>query len=194
MQNAKLFLALCLSTAVACSAALPASAADTPADKAKERKELRTMCDSALEVLYKEKPALRNQIKKAAGYGCFSNFGVTIIVGGAGGSGLVHDNKTSKDVYMNMGQASAGLDLGVKDYREVLVFHDAETLKKFVDSGWQFSSTAQATAVSSEGGGQKEKTETSEYNPIDIYPMTKTGLALGISFGGRKYWKSDTLN
>jgi lipid-binding SYLF domain-containing protein len=169
--------------------AAPAIAADPAAQKA----ELRKMCDEALTALYKAKPAAKAEVQKAAGYGCFSSFGISFFVGGAGGRGLVHDNATKKTTYMNMGQASGGLDFGVKDYREVLVFKDKATLANFVDKGWEFGGGAGAAAAA---GGKGAKAEAAEVTsgPIQVYPMTKTGLQAGIAAGARKYWKDDDLN
>ena len=59
-------------------------AADDP--KAK-RAELRKMCDAALADLYKAKPEVKAAVAKSAGYGCFTSFGMSFFVGGAGGSG-----------------------------------------------------------------------------------------------------------
>ena len=59
---------------------------------------------------------------------------------------------------MNMGQASGGLDFGVKEYREVLVFKDKAT-RKFIDKGWEFGDGGTATqrpkARALEGGGHR---------------------------------------
>jgi len=38
-----------------------------------------------------------------------------------------------------------------------------------------------------------EDTEVSS-SPIKAYPMTKTGLEIGVSAGARKYWKDKELN
>jgi lipid-binding SYLF domain-containing protein len=174
---------------VALTLAGPALAADPAAQKA----ELRKMCDEALATLYKAKPETKAAIEKAAGYGCFSSFGISFFVGGAGGRGLVHDNASKKTVYMNMGQASGGLDFGVKDYREVLVFKDKATLAKFIDKGWEFGGGATAAAAAGGKGAKAEAAEVSS-DPITVYPMTKTGLAAGIAAGARKYWKDKDLN
>ncbi len=120
------------------SAALALSTSALAADPAAQKAELRKMCDEALATLYKAKPAAKAEVEKAAGYGCFTSFGISFFVGGAGGRGLVHDNATKKTTFMNMGQATGGLDFGVKDYREVLVFKDKATLAKFIDKGWEF--------------------------------------------------------
>jgi len=169
------------------------SSAVHAADAATQKAELRKMCDEALATLYKAKPETKAQVSKAPGYGCFSSFGVSFIVGGAGGRGLVHDNATKKDAYMNMGQATAGVDIGIKDYREVLVFHDSAALKKFVDSGWEFTGTADASAAVQGKGGTAAKGDVIK-QPITVYPMTRTGLSAGIVAGGRKYWKDKDLN
>ena len=62
----------------------PAPAA-TPAELAAKRAELRKMCDEALATIYKAKPAVKAEIAKGAGYGCFTSFGMSFFVGGAGG-------------------------------------------------------------------------------------------------------------
>jgi lipid-binding SYLF domain-containing protein len=174
-----------------CALTLALSACATT-DVPKERAELRNMCNEALAVLYKEKPEVRAQIAKSAGYGCFANVGATFFFGGAGGKGLVHNNATKKDTHMNMAQASAGLEVGAKDYREVLVFKDRSTLEKFVESGWDAAATAGAAAQVKGKGG--EVGDAGSGASIEIYPMTKTGLAAGASLAGRKYWKDHDLN
>jgi lipid-binding SYLF domain-containing protein len=180
-------------TGILAVAALVSAAPALAADPAAQKAELRKMCDDALAALYKAKPAAKSEVQKSAGYGCFSSFGISFFVGGAGGRGLVYDNATKKTTYMNMGQASGGLDFGIKDYREVLVFKDKGTLDKFVTSGWEFGGGATAAAAA---GGKGAKTEASEVTsgPITVYPMTKTGLAVGVRAAARKYWKDDDLN
>ena len=87
-------------------AALTLAGQAPAADPAAQKAELRKMCDEALAALYKAKPETKAAIQKSAGYGCFSSFGISFFVGGAGGRGLVVDNAANKTHYMNMGQAS----------------------------------------------------------------------------------------
>ncbi|MEF9997349.1 MAG: lipid-binding SYLF domain-containing protein [Burkholderiaceae bacterium] len=178
---------------VIAAVALTATVPTLAADPAKERNELRAMCDQALATLYKEKPKLKTVVEKAPGYGCFSSFGLSFLIGGAGGRGVIYDRATKKYTYMNMAQASGGLDIGIKDYREVLVFRDASALNKFISSGWEFSGDMSATAAADGKGLNAQKGE-SINSPILVYPMTKTGLSLGVSAGARKYWKDADLN
>jgi len=105
----------------------------------------------------------------------------------------VHDRATGKDTYMNMGQASAGIEVGIKDYREVLIFKDAKTMHDFVESGWEATAGGGASAAADSKGGTAEK-GVNFGDKITIYPMTNTGLSAGGSVGGRKYWKDKDLN
>src|SRR5262245_34429003 len=99
-----------------------ALAQDKADKKEAKRTEIRKMASDTLAQLYKASPEAKDKIEKAAGYGVFSNFGVTIVlVGGAGGSGVVRDNASKKDTFMNMGQAQAGLGLGAAKYRAVFI-------------------------------------------------------------------------
>lgn len=180
-------------TGIIAVAALALSAPAFAADPAAQKAELRKMCDEALATLYKSKPEAKAAVEKSAGYGCFSSFGISFFVGGAGGRGLVHDNAAKKTWYMNMGQASGGLDFGIKDYREVLVFRDKATLTKFVESGWEMGGQATAAAAAGGKGAKAEGTEVTS-SPIQVYPMTKTGLAVGVAAAARKYWKDKDLN
>jgi len=185
--------ALCGSVAFAQAQAPAPAPAATPAELAAKRAELRKMCDEALATIYKAKPAVKAEIAKGAGYGCFTSFGMSFFVGGAGGQGLVHTNATGKDTFMKMAQASGGLDFGIKQYREVLVFKDKKTLQQFIDKGWEFGGSASATAAAGGKGGTADTTEV-KTGAIAVYPMTDTGLAAGVSAAGRKYWKDDELN
>ncbi len=177
---------------------LPVLAQNQPAQtKAAEvstkRAELRKMCDEALATVYKEKPEVKAKVAKAAGYGCFTSFGMSFFVGGAGGQGLVHNNATKKDIFMNMGQASGGIDFGIKKYKEVLVFTNAKTLATFTDKGWEISGGGSATAAAGGKGGTADSTEV-QSGGVEVIPMTETGLAVGAAAAARKYWKDKELN
>ncbi|MBK6786603.1 MAG: hypothetical protein KBF65_13860 [Rubrivivax sp.] len=192
--SASRFAGLGLAAAVSFAPFALVQAQDTKSvDPKVKRAELRKMCDEALATLHKAKPETKAEIAKAAGYGCFTSFGMSFFIGGAGGQGLVHSNATRTDTFMNMGQASGGFDFGVKQYREVLVFKDAKTLDQFVNKGWEFGGSATATAAAGGKGGTADTTQMST-GAVQVYPITSTGLAAGVSAAGRKYWKDDELN
>ena len=78
-----------------------AAAADKEAKKAEVDKSTQT----ALTHFYTAKPELKAEVAKAPGYGIFTTYGISFLVGGSGGSGVVHNNATKKNTYMSVGGA-----------------------------------------------------------------------------------------
>ncbi len=165
------------------------------ADKYDKKREkiLKTRQETLVE-LFEARPQAQAEIKDAEGYAVFSNVGVQVLLlGGGGGRGVVHDNRSNIDTYMKMATASVGLGLGIKDFRAVFIFHDAEALDKFIDKGWDFSGEADAAARSSDKGGEIGEAA-SFRKKVSVYQFTKNGLALQASLHGTKYWKDKKLN
>jgi lipid-binding SYLF domain-containing protein len=159
-----------------------------------KRVEIRKMASDTLAQLYKVSPEARGKIEKAAGYGVFSNFGITIVfLGGAGGKGMVHDNASKKVTYMNMGQAQAGLGIGATKYKAVFIFKDAKTLQTFVDKGLELGAQGGVAAKAGKSGAA-DTTGTSIHPGIEIIQLTETGAIAGVTLAGTKYWKDGDLN
>ena len=155
---------------------------------------VRNMETETLEKLYKEEPATKDKIRKAAGYGVFSNANINLIFVSAGsGYGVVTDNSTRQRTYMKMALGGVGLGLGAKDYRQVLIFKSKETLSNFIESGWEFGGHADAAAKAGESGGEASG-EGMIGADIEAYSMTESGLALQATVAGTKYWKDKDLN
>ena len=147
-----------------------------------------------LERLYQEQSSTRAKISKANGYGVFANANVNLIFASAGGGyGVVVNNSTGRRTYMKMALGGIGLGLGVKDYRQVLIFKSKETLEKFIESGWEFGGHADAAAKAGESGGELSK-EGAIGADIEAYSMTESGLTLQATVAGTKYWKDKDLN
>jgi len=166
----------------------------TAASPEEQRKEIRKMREETLAKLYKVHPLAKGDIRKAAGYAVFSNVGINLIfLSAAGGSGVAHDNRTGKDIYMKMISGGVGFGLGVKDFRGIFVFSTAKTFRQFVESGWAADAQADAAAKSGEKGGAVAGAITVAPG-VDLYQLTETGLALQATIQGTKYYKDDELN
>ena len=161
---------------------------------AEKRATIQKMRADTLTKLYKLEPGARSRIKTAAGYGVFSNIGVNIIFLSAGGGwGVVHDNKTGKNTYMNMGSAGIGLGLGIKDFRGVFVFTRRKNMEWFINRGWDASSQADAAAkAGSKGDAWAGAVDIAP--GIRLYQLTESGLALQATIQGTKFWKDSKLN
>lgn len=180
-----------LAVALAAAVSFTATGAFAQADKDKQRAEIRERTQAALNDFYKADPKLKDQIAKAPGYAVFSTYGFTFLLGGAGGKGLVHDNKTSKDTFMDLAQASAGLQAGASDTRYLFVFKDAASMQRFIDSGWEAGAEGGATG----GTGKKTAGTTGgQFTGGAVYSLSKMGFQAGGAVAGTKVWKDKELN
>jgi lipid-binding SYLF domain-containing protein len=180
--------------------ALPVSAGlfgpkgDSTAEK---RTKVREGRDAILAKLYATNPEAKDKIQKAAGYGAFNNKNMNLFLLSTGhGYGVVVDNKSKKETFMAMGSLGGGVGLGAKDLSVVFIFKNADVMKKFVESGWQFGGEADATAKAGEKGAaaSKEAGVDTGANLFEVYQMTDTGVALQATVAGTKYWKDKKLN
>jgi len=160
---------------------------------AEKRQAIDTMAAETLQRLYTEKPSAQEEVNNAAGYAAFSNANVNIIFASAGGGyGVAVNNQTGERTYMQMGSGGLGLGIGAKDYRQVLIFSDEDTLKKFIYSGWEFGGHADAAAKAGDKGA--EASGEGMIGGTKVYAMTEAGLALQATVTGTKYWKDKELN
>ena len=161
---------------------------------AEKRQEIRKMRSETLTKLYKIHPAARSKISHSVGYAVFSNIGINLILlSAAGGSGIAHDNRSGRDIYMKMVSGGVGFGLGVKDFRGVFVFSTSKAFRQFVNSGWEASAQADAAAKSGKKGDAIAGSITVAPG-VELYQLTGNGLALQATIQGTKYYKDDDLN
>jgi lipid-binding SYLF domain-containing protein len=193
-MNKRVLLAVMLA-AIAMSAAagfFSAKGKDADEKKAAVRKDR----DEILAKLYASHPEAKEKIQNAAGYGTFNNKNMNLFLLSTGhGYGIVVD-KNGKETFMAMGALGGGVGMGYKDLSVVFIFKDADVMKKFVETGWQFGGEADATAKAGDKGAAaaKEGAADTGGNMFEIYQMTDTGAALQATVAGTKYWKDKDLN
>ncbi|OAT17118.1 putative lipoprotein [Buttiauxella gaviniae ATCC 51604] len=194
MKYKKLFLIAALAIA-GCSAK-----GDTASQ---QRSAIQQMRIDTLMKLYKVHPEARSEILKSKGYAVFSNNSSKILLFGFGsGYGVVKDLRSGKDTYMKMAQAGAGLGMGVKQQRTVLVFKDSKALSDFIKNGYIVGADANAAAKYDDKGLPALGASASAVAPdsvavpksVDVYELTEKGLAAQAMVNGYKYWPDDALN
>ena len=163
------------------------------ATKAENQAEALKATAAALDRFYAKKPDLKATLASVPGYAVFTTYGVSFIIGGSGGTGVVHDNKTKKNTFMKIGGASAGFQLGAVENDVLVVFKTVKAMEGFVTKGWEASGgmTAGAAAGDKGGGGGQGASATGD---VQTFTLTKTGLEAGLSIGGVKAWKDADLN
>jgi lipid-binding SYLF domain-containing protein len=184
---------------VVAAMAMPAAAAlfSAKGESAEEKRAaVRKGRDEILAKLYAAHPEAKEKIQKAVGYATFNNKNLNLFLLSTGhGYGMVVE-KGGKETFMAMGSLGGGVGLGAKDLSVVFIFKDAEVMKKFIESGWQFGGEADATAKAGKKGGAaaKEAGADTGGNVFEIYQMTDTGVALQATVAGTKYWQDKELN
>jgi lipid-binding SYLF domain-containing protein len=180
-----------LLTIAVAAASFAVTGAFAQSEKEKKQAEVRTKAQQSLADFYKAEPKVKAEVEKAPGYAVFTTYGLSFIIGGAGGKCIVHDNKTKKNTYMDLAQASAGVQIGAQEARYLFVFKDAKSMQSFIDSGWEAGGEGGAGAKAGKtGGGGTEGTFTGG----KVYSLTKNGFQAGGAVAGTKVWKDKELN
>jgi lipid-binding SYLF domain-containing protein len=183
-----------LFAALMCSLAT-GTAFSADADRSKKQAEVRKTTQETLQRFYKANPALQGEVKRAPGYAVFTTYGLSFLVGGAGGSGLAHNSKSGHDTFMNMAQASVGVQIGAAQTETLIIFKSAKAMSEFVNKGWEFGGGGAIEAGA--GGKTVGVPQAGGENVIAealYYTLTKNGLTAGGAVAGTKFWKSDELN
>jgi lipid-binding SYLF domain-containing protein len=163
------------------------------ATKAEKQAEALKATAAALERFKAKQPDLKETLAKAPGYAVFTTYGVSFIVGGSGGTGVVHDNHTKKNIFMKIGGASAGFQLGAVENDVLVIFKTTKAMQGFETNGWGATGgvTAGAAASGAGGGGGQGG---SAMGDVQTLTLTKNGIEAGLAIGGVKAWKDDELN
>jgi lipid-binding SYLF domain-containing protein len=158
------------------------------------RVQVREMAQDALATLYEVAPGTRRVIDRAAGYAVFSTFGIKLFfAGGTTGKGVVVNQRTQRQTFMQMVQVQGGLGFGVNQNRLIFVFTNEQALRNFVNQGWEFGGQANLSAMA--GGQGTQFSGAAAVSPgVYLYQLTNTGLSATITVSGTKYFKDASLN
>jgi lipid-binding SYLF domain-containing protein len=163
----------------------------TPMEK---RQSIADLHEEVIVTMAEKYPEIKRKIKKSPGYGVFSNLNVNLLIASAGnGFGMVVNNKTGEKTYMKMALGGVGLGLGVKDFRQLMIFQTTDALNNFVEKGWEVGAHADASAKAGDKGGAVNSAGDIS-SGMEIYQVTENGLALQATVSAAKYWKDKELN
>lgn len=183
-------LAALLLTALALIQCTTTSSNSTPGER---QRAIRDMRAEVLDQLFRVKPDVRPQVGEAVGYGVFSSANINVVLASfSSGIDIVRDNRNGQETFMRMGEIGVGFGAGVKDFRAVFIFHDADSLDDFIQRGWVFGGQADAAAKANDLGAAVAGEAV--LDNITVYQLTQSGLALQATVKGTRYWKDPDLN
>ena len=168
-----------------------------------QRASIQKMRSETLNKLYALQPEARSDIQHAKGYAVFANNSSKILLFGFGsGYGVVRNKATGKDTYMKMAQGGAGLGMGIKQQRTVLVFHDKAALETFIRQGYMVGADANAAAKYDDKGTAPIAASTSGVasdtaslsSKVNVYHLTEKELSTQATINGYKYWPDAALD
>jgi lipid-binding SYLF domain-containing protein len=152
------------------------------------------MRKETLSKLYAEKPEAKQRVEGAIGYAVFSQLATGTGIGGGGaGYGVVVNNETGSKSYMRMIQVSGGIGIGLKSFRVIFLFHNPETLRKFITEGWEVGTEVQAAALLDHKGAGAA-TEGTMIKGMSVYQLTADGLYLRAALHAKKFFPDTKLN
>ncbi len=166
----------------------------TPAEAEAKRQGIENMAKESLARLYKEKPEVEEEIKKAYGYGVFEGHVANFVLYVAGkGFGVVYDNKTQTPVFMNAVRAGTGPGVGYKSLHAVIFFENETVYKQFTTVGLHASASGDAVmkVAGKEAGGTKAA---SLVPGVSMYQLIDSGLVMQANWGATEFIKDSKLN
>jgi lipid-binding SYLF domain-containing protein len=127
------------------------------------KSELEQQAAQARSMAERNDASLTRLLGQSVGHAVFPSVGKGAVgVGGAYGKGVLIEGRNAVAGYCDLTQASIGLQLGVQDYTEILVFSTREALDRFKGGNFAFSQGVAVFTTDSAGlmfevavGGQK---------------------------------------
>ena len=95
---------------------------------------------------------------------------------------------------MKMLELEPGLGVGAQKYYLVFIFENPDAFNKFVTSGWELGANAMAAAKDDKGEGGSGAGAVTVREGVKMYQLSDTGIIVGVSITGAKYYKDDDLN
>jgi lipid-binding SYLF domain-containing protein len=169
------------------------AAPDAPNAQANDAVVQKTEIDAAaqgtLDELFAQNTDAKGLFDRAAGYAAFTALKAGFFVTGGRGTGVAVNKGTGSRKYMRMATGGIGLGIGGQRYNLVVLFEDEAHLNRFVEGGWDASTSAQAAA------GSDGITLTSSFvGGVAIYQITDRGLMAQADVSGTRFWVIDELN
>ncbi|MFN5958795.1 MAG: YSC84-related protein [Planctomyces sp.] len=128
-------------------------------------------------------PTLSKFFDSAIAWAVFPDIGKgAVIVGGAGGDGVVFNRAGTVVGYSTMRQLSVGAAIGGQNYSQIIFFQDEAAFSRFRTNRTDFSANASAVVARSGAAAANDYTQ-----GLAVFAKPKAGVMAEASLGGQKY-------
>jgi lipid-binding SYLF domain-containing protein len=173
MLNIKLLTACAFVGAVGC--------ATTP-KSVEGRADLESEAMDVIAEMEGRAPGLRDTLNQAEGYAVFPEIGKGgLIVGGAHGRGVLFERGRAVG-FVQLNEASIGLQAGGQSFSELIVFHDRESLDDVKGDNFEVSGNVSAVVLKEGAGAGIAPLE----EGVSVYVLPRGGLMAELSVGGQR--------
>lgn len=155
-------------------------------DAASAQSELEKKAEAAITLFKSKDPDMKKFFDGAKGYAVFPKVSKGgLIVGGAGGKGVVYERGLlgPKVVgYSTLSQGSIGLQVGGQVFSEIIFFQNEASLDKFKKGTTEFAGTVSAVAANAGAS-----VDAAYEDGVLIFTAGESGLMLQASIGGQGF-------
>ena len=168
---------MCAMAALIVGVVACATAPKTVAD----RQALEREASSSLQLMRQKDPGLDQLLQSSAGYVVFPSVGKgAFIAGGAHGRGILFQ-QGSPVGYVNLSQASLGLQAGAASFTELLVFADQGAVERLKAGTFQLGANITAIVLTAGASGNATFSD-----GVAVFTMQEGGLMAGVSVSGQQ--------
>lgn len=166
----------------AVSVILVAGCSSPSPKKMADRSTLSSEASTALTAMNNEDSSLQEVLDRSVGYAIFPEVGKAgFIAGGSYGQGEVYAGG-QKIGYADITQATFGLQAGVQNFSELVVFMQSADLQNFKDGKYSLTGNVSAVAVKPGAARSADATQ-----GVLVFVRTKGGLMAEASVGGQRF-------
>ena len=158
-------------------------------DVAKAQEEIDQKTRETLYRLFKLDHKAKALFDMSYGYAVFDSRKSSFLISLGGGGGVAVSKKTGNKTYMRMFTGGVNLGAGLQFFQNVFLFETKQSYEKFINSGWEAGSAANANF-----GRDALDVQVRFIDGMAVFQLAETGINLSVDLTGTKYWKDDALN
>lgn len=153
-----------------------------------KRSFLLSLEERTLDDLVEKNPAVQSEIDTAVGHAVLSiRLAKIPFVGAGDGLGVVTNTGTGERTYLKVGRLDVGGGLGVREYRLIVLFFEADAMEKLAGGKFELRAGVEAGAKETEIGTGAGGITGSRNKGYVMYQLADTGISATLTVRAIRY-------